>query len=382
MALLDVAVIFGSAICAVTLGILYLGRAPTRTAQPEQPVATGLSFLFDGVDLEHASPNAEAAMHREPGVTDWQALKAGLSSRFPGLPDADDIQSVETLTLQAARSNDEAVLRVHREAGMTRVEIEDHDIGDPNTKHAIQSLECELENLRLAATAAPYPIWLADGTGSVTWRNGAYKALEKAANGVNTDGARTFQFDPDDLTGKSSVRVPVQMDRSGTTEWFSVTATQAGESTAFHAVDINAVIQAEVAQRNFVQTLAKTFAQLSIGLAIFDRNCQLALFNPALVDLTSLSAEFLSGRPDMLSFFDRLRDNRVMPEPKNYGSWRQEISEMINAASHGSYHETWTLDTGHTYRVSGRAPSGWRRRLPDRRYHGRDFADPKLPRRT
>ncbi|WP_299547869.1 PAS-domain containing protein [uncultured Tateyamaria sp.] len=355
MALTEVIVVFGSALCAVAAGILYLGRTPASGVQSIAPLVPRFSFLFDGVDLEHASPHAETAMRREPGVTDWHALKAGLSSRFPGLPDAEDIQSVETLTLQAARSDDSAVLRLHREAGKTRVEIEDQTVGDPNTKHTIQSLESELDSLRLAAKAAPYPIWLVDETDSITWRNAAYETLEKAAKGVNTDDTSAiFEFAPDDLTGKSSVRVPVKMDLNGTTEWYSVTATQADEATAFHAVDINAVIQAEVAQRNFVQTLAKTFAQLSIGLAIFDRNCQLALFNPALVDLTSLPAEFLSGRPDMLSFFDRLRDNRVMPEPKNYGSWRQEISAMINAASHGSYHETWTLDTGHTYRVSGR----------------------------
>lgn len=355
MALLEVVVIFASALCAVAAGVFYLTRRPAPLVRSADPSMPGLSFLFDGVDLEHASPQAESVMQREPGVTDWHALKEGLSSRFPGLPDADDIHSVETLTLQAARSDDGAVLRLHRKAGMTSVEIEDCTSTDPNIKHTIQSLESELENLRLAATAAPYPIWLEDDANSITWRNAAYETLEKAAKGTSADeGSEIFAFDPEDLTGKSSVRVPVKMDGNGTTEWYCVTATEAGAATAFHAVDINAVIQAEVAQRNFVQTLAKTFAQLSIGLAIFDRNCQLALFNPALVDLTSLPAEFLSGRPDMLSFFDRLRDNRVMPEPKNYGSWRQEISEMINAASHGSYHETWTLDTGHTYRVSGR----------------------------
>lgn len=72
-----------------------------------------------------------------------------------------------------------------------------------------------------------------------------------------------------------------------------------GDITIYHAVDVNAVVKSEIAQRNFVQTLAKTFAQLSIGLAIFDRNGQLALFNPALIDLTELPAEFLSGRPTL-----------------------------------------------------------------------------------
>jgi PAS domain-containing protein len=98
----------------------------------------------------------------------------------------------------------------------------------------------------------------------------------------------------------------------------------------------------------------KTFAQLSIGLAIFDRSGQLALFNPAIVDLTDLPAEVLSARPDLLSFFDRLRDNRVMPEPKDYRTWRQDILDVIAAATNGCYQETWSLDTGHTYRVIGR----------------------------
>ncbi|MEO0391046.1 MAG: PAS domain-containing protein, partial [Pseudomonadota bacterium] len=135
---------------------------------------------------------------------------------------------------------------------------------------------------------------------------------------------------------------------------FDLAQQRAGAGLMNHAVDIAPVIQAEIAQHNFVQTLAKTFAQLSIGLAIFDRNGQLALFNPALVDLTHLPAEFLSAKPDMLSFFDRLREERMMPEPKSYTSWRQEIAAVIAAAADGRYQETWSLESGQTYRVSGR----------------------------
>lgn len=112
-------------------------------------------------------------------------------------------------------------------------------------------------------------------------------------------------------------------------------------------------MNAEIAQRNFVQTLTKTFAQLSIGLAIFDRNRQLALFNPALIDLTALPADFLSSRPNLLAFFDRMRENRMMPEPRNYSSWREQIAELVVAASDDRYTETWTLPSGVTYRVLG-----------------------------
>ena len=56
----------------------------------------------------------------------------------------------------------------------------------------------------------------------------------------------------------------------------------------------------------------------------------------------------------MLSFFDQLRENRRMPEPKNYLNWRQEIADVIAAATDGRYQETWSLETGQTYSVKGR----------------------------
>ena len=103
-----------------------------------------------------------------------------------------------------------------------------------------------------------------------------------------------------------------------------------------------------------MQTLTKTFAQLSIGLAIFDKNRQLVLFNPALIDLTELPAEFLSARPNLLAVFDKLRDNRIMPEPKDYGHWREKLAVLVAASAEGTYTEVWNLPTGSTYRVSGR----------------------------
>ena len=355
MTLVEMFVILGSALGAVAAGVFVLGQSPRSHAKTPEDAAGEFSFLFHGIDLQHASPEALSTLGKNDRDIDWQDLIQGLGARFPGLPDASRLQTVDTLNLRAVRADDGAVLHLDREGDVTRVTVVEEVASEAPSTHKIKSLEAELDILRLSANGAPYPIWLTDASFNVYWSNDAYQDLSDAIRAPGSDGSQpVFDFTPSDLTGNTAVRVPIRMKQDNATQWYSVTAKQAGTSTVFHAVDINAVIQAEVAQRNFVQTLAKTFAQLSIGLAIFDRNSQLALFNPALVDLTSLPAEFLSARPDMLSFFDRLRDNRVMPEPKNYGSWRQEISEMINAASLGSYQETWTLDTGHTYRVSGR----------------------------
>ena len=44
----------------------------------------------------------------------------------------------------------------------------------------------------------------------------------------------------------------------------------------------------------------------------------------------------------------------MMPEPKDYRSWRQQMSDLEAAAQNGTYEETWALPTGQTYRVTGR----------------------------
>ncbi len=54
--------------------------------------------------------------------------------------------------------------------------------------------------------------------------------------------------------------------------WFEVLAVPAGRETVNYAEPADKVVQAEASLRDFMQTLTKTFAQLPIGLAIFDRN--------------------------------------------------------------------------------------------------------------
>jgi len=67
----------------------------------------------------------------------------------------------------------------------------------------------------------------------------------------------------------------------------------------------------------FVQTLTKTFCPAVRSVAIFDTQKILVLFNPALIDLTGLGAQFLSARPEIQTFFDKLRENVKIPNPKN-----------------------------------------------------------------
>jgi PAS domain-containing protein len=135
---------------------------------------------------------------------------------------------------------------------------------------------------------------------------------------------------------------------------FSWMLAHAGASALCSATPIDATIIAEEKTRRFMQTLTQTFAHIRTGLAIFDRDRRLTMFNPALMDLTGLEAEWLALRPTLNSFFDQLRNRNTLPEPKDYKSWRDRLDWIEEEANNGQFAEVWSLPDGQVFRVCAR----------------------------
>lgn len=109
----------------------------------------------------------------------------------------------------------------------------------------------------------------------------------------------------------------------------------------------------------FMQTMSATFAHLQIGIAVFDQQNELSLFNPALSQHLGLRPEWLLKKPNLLGFLDKLRDSHILPEPKDYTSWRKTFFKIERSAMHDDYREDWGLPDGRALRVVGRPhPSG------------------------
>lgn len=199
--------------------------------------------------------------------------------------------------------------------------------------------------------------WREDDAGAVTWANAAYRAL--ATENLEPDAqpwplpALFAPCDADSPSGR--VRLG---DEGPEARWFDLQDYPAGGDTLRFALPADEIVRAQSALKDFVQTLSKTFADLPIGLAVFDRQRRLQMFNPALGDLTTLSASFLTARPSLEDFLDRLREARMMPEPRDYRGWRQQMIALETAAASGYHSETWTLPGGQTYRVIGRPHPG------------------------
>lgn len=112
--------------------------------------------------------------------------------------------------------------------------------------------------------------------------------------------------------------------------------------------------QAAAQCSGLLQTLTKTFAHLSVGIAIFDKEGRMVLFNPALMDLSGLPIELLSKRPRLFDFFDQLRTQSVLPEPKDYAKWRDQFTNLGKNAP-DLIEELWSLPSGLTYRVTAQS---------------------------
>lgn len=307
---------------------------------PPQPAI----LLYRNGFLTDANPKGLALLETADAAPDiWATLAQLLKPDFPDFPNTQgNNQERDVSTFTATDPETRGLVTLEQWEDFARVRL---TFADPNGPTR------GLPHIDDTALCAPYPIWVSDSAGEVTWANEAYIAMANQLGHSSEPLPRLFASDFDtDETQRAKVEVPNGDDG----RWFDISTRRKGTSRIHYASDANAIVRAEVAQRNFVQTLTKTFAQLSIGLAIFDRNRQLTLFNPALIDLTNLPADFLSSRPSLLTFFDRLRETRMIPEPKNYSSWRQQIAELVIAAADDRYCETWSLPSGVTYKVNGR----------------------------
>ena len=355
--------------CLVVMGLTRWtqGRAAAHPATRQD----GTVFLFEGQDLIDATPAARRLLRgRTRGASDLARLLSVLAKsygpdiaeRLSAMPDGGRLVFPSSTGLGA--------LEATEETGALRLVLGDEEArGTALDRLSLQAAQEELDFLRTLAEVAPQPIWALDAGGMVVWANRAYLALADAARAPSGDAAEAavgaqgiWHGEPilapslDGLTPGQprQQRLPLALPGREDPMWFDVTSLLQGPGTLHFALDVGGLVLAESARAQFVQTLAKTFAHLSTGLAIFDRQRRLVLFNPAFMDFTGLSATFLIARPLVHTVLDRLREARIVPEPRDFASWREELAALELAAARGQYCDTWTLPGGQTYRVTGR----------------------------
>lgn len=275
----------------------------------------------------------------------WGALRHWLEPRFGSLPENfEEISKGESLKARAKEETDPGLVILKRDRNANSVTLIDLAAGDAAALHQVRIRDANLTFALKVLENAPCAMRCKHLSSGQIWENTTFASFSEADVDLFLAAAGSQNEDS----------VQISDTKTGQDTFYRVEKMTDADIEVLYLVEVTEAARAEKVRREFIQTLTKTFANLTAGLAVFDRHRQLALFNPALMDLTNLPAVFLSSRPTMTQFFDRLRDNKVLPEPKNYGTWRGKIEEMIRSASDGLYFEDWCLSNGETYRVAGR----------------------------
>ena len=341
-----------SFICAVWIIYWTVKLAGGLRQAKAGALANDAYFLFDGDRLIKTSQAGRQLLKAtKTGAKDWSGFHACFGLRFPKLParppDLDAAQELSFDGADGARLQLQAVGRYWR---VTLVEIQ--TTSDGFAAHRLFVIGRQHQQLHTICHNMPYVVWQTSTDDVLLWQNKAYSLLRDAVGGRDDRSLFDLILSEDQTPAKN--RQSLHLLSKKVTMWYDIVSILTQGIWTHYASDINEIIKAETAQQNFVQTLGKTFAEMSIGLAVFDQNHRLVLFNPALIDLTSLGAEFLSGRPVLTHFFNKLRENRIMPEPRNSAAWRCQLQELISRSNQGAYCATWQLPNGLTYRVRGR----------------------------
>ena len=365
-------VLAGTSMAAAVAGLMLVhlllsvraARAGRDAAVIPQPGEDAV-FLFEDERLVDASEAGRALLAvLPPGETPLAQLMAWLAPRFAGVAEAlSALAATGRVELEAA-GPPRLLLTAEWRDGLARLALQDPAAEGRTVlvdRLSLAAAEEELAQLRRAVEQAPLPVWRERADGAVIWANPAYLRLAgsgESAGVLTWPLPRLFAEEeaPAPSDGEAPPRrVALRDPPAGGPRWFDcIASTEEDGGRLCHALPADAAARAEAALRDLVQTLSRTFAHLPVGLAVFDRQRRLQLFNPALGDLTTLPPAFLTARPGFEAFFDALRARQMIPEPKDYRAWRQSLTEMERAAAQGHYQEVWSLTGGQTYRVTGR----------------------------
>ncbi|MDZ4086176.1 MAG: PAS-domain containing protein [Tabrizicola sp.] len=350
------------AMAGLVLLVAWQSRRPAPAASIFDASPSRVAYLFDGERLVDASPAGRALLPEGEDSRAWARLIARFGSDFPNLSERlEALPRTGQLRISSQAGVAPAlILTAELVSGLIRLTVESGqedraDRGDAATAAALQQ---EVMAQRAVLSRAPVLMWKEAADGSVIWANHAYliRAVELLPEGEDLSWPLPKLFAQDPVKGRLP-RLKLQMPSGA--EWFDLVRMASGDETLCYALAADKAVQAETALREFMQTLTKTFADLPIGLAIFDRSRCLQMFNPALTDLTTLSPELLISRPTLNAFLDAMRAKAMIPEPRDYRSWRKQLARLEEEATMGLFEETWSLPGGQTYRVIGRPhPNG------------------------
>jgi signal transduction histidine kinase len=140
---------------------------------------------------------------------------------------------------------------------------------------------------------------------------------------------------------------------SGQRRALSFSHAPVAEGVVGSAIDVTDISTAEARLQQHIDAHADTLDNLATAVAIFDRDQKLTFYNRAFALLWALPESWLDAGPTDGEFLDRLREQRRLPEQRDYQAWKRERLALYADRDYLP-EDVWHLPGGKTLRVVAR----------------------------
>lgn len=363
---------------AVTTGAVALALAAGLWALAEQTVSAKLRRLLKAASgrlraavgerdaLITASRDALIVWGRETNApTFYNGAEAVLDSCLKG-PDAttlsealDALSTHGTPFLMPVRDAGGRALTLRGKAvgGLAAVWIETHGaqaIAAPSPTKTSSSSGFDFEAV---LNALPVPVWLRDRALSLVWGNEAFLASAGAPD-VETAHKNQSAIDKSErdlaATAKSHDE-PMEAKRyaviNGQRRALLITEIPGTAGIVGTASDVTEVAASEARLQQHIDAHTDTLDKMATAVAIFGPDQKLHFYNRAFVELWQLPEKWLDKHPSDGEILDRLRDERKLPEQRDYHGWKRERLELYKTARDYPSEDLWHVPGGNTLRI-------------------------------
>ena len=375
-----IALIGFAALAALAIMVSARDRRGRREAEV---LSDGMVLLVDRGRVRRASPAAREALGDGTGESTSEDLGEALAPRFganaqtivAALVELEETGRPFQLML---RDRSELLHEVFArpQGALARLTIRDAAHIDAEMralKRRLGQIESDFEllNHQLAAVQHIFAhgsmvIWTRSLEGNVNWSHGSIRTSQGtvSAHDVALVVSARAQFAGTEAEAGAAresratpARARVQIVPGGAdapVPLDSVEIDAGADHVVGFAVDGSQAATAERSLVRFVKTMTDTFAHLDAGLAIFDRQGKLFLFNPALTRIWRADPVWLASRPSMREIIDELRVRRRLPEQADFHGWRNRLLGLFDNADEAEFEDLWHLADGSNIRVTCR----------------------------
>ncbi|HEX3431576.1 MAG TPA: PAS-domain containing protein [Rhizomicrobium sp.] len=213
-------------------------------------------------------------------------------------------------------------------------------------------------DFRAVLDAIPIPVWVRDPSCALRWGNRAFLA---AVDHANVETARADQPSLE----RSERELAAAARAEGQTSEAKRSAVINGQRRALAlthvpiangeivgvAVDVTDLSNTEARLQQHIDAHADTLDKLATAVSIFDSERKLAFYNGAYARLWNVSESWLDSHPADEEILDRLREERKLPEQRDYQEWKRRRLALYGESTGYVPDELWYQPGGRVLRV-------------------------------